>query len=135
MDKKQAKIGLAIGGVVVLGFVAYTMRKKSSTAASNTGGTIASGYNPNSGVSISNVGGSNGSNGTLIGNNIGNTYGGDTPIKFNSANGSIVNAITGQNVSPNSWQGTTNKSGSLTYLNGVLGGEGSSTLALQGVTY
>src|ERR1035437_4212246 len=131
MDKKQARTGLIIGGVIVLVVVAYTLRKKSS-ASTNTGGTIASGYNPQSGVSISNVGGSNGSNGTLIGNNIGNTYGGDTPIRFNSSNGSTVNAITGQTVSPNSWQGTTNKSGSPTYLNGVLGGEGSSTLALQG---
>lgn len=134
MDKKQAKVGLIVGGIIVLGLVAYTMRKK-STASANAGGTIASGYNPQSGVSISNVGGSNGSNGTLIGNNIANTYGGNTPIQFNSANGSTINAITGQTVSPNSWQGTTNKSGSLTYLNGVLGGEGSSTLALQGVTY
>src|ERR1035437_2552879 len=130
MDKKQARTGLVIGGIIVLVVVAYTLRKKSTTSAT-TGGTIAGGYNPQGGVSISNVGGSNGSNGTLIGNNIANTYGGDTPIQFNAANGSTINAITGQNVSPNSWQGTTNKSGSLTYLNGVLGGEGSSTLALQ----
>lgn len=134
MDKSEAKIGLVVGGIIVLAFVAYTLLKKPANQ-NPTGGGIAYGYDPSGGVSISNVGGSNGTNGTLLGNNIANTYGSNTPIVAGPTAGSAVNAITGQIVDPSSWQGTTNNSGAITYLNGELGGEGSSTLALQSVTY
>lgn len=133
---KSSKGLLIGGGVIVLGLAYYLYSNKAAAASSgSTGSVIGSGYSGQSPVSIANIGGSNGTNGTVIGNNIGNSFGGTTPISFDVANGTAINSNTGQQVDPSSWQGTTNKSGSLTYLNGALGGEGSSQLALQGVTY
>lgn len=134
---------LIVGGLLAVGVLGYVLFKKGKAAPSKaptqTGATgpytYTSGWNPTGGLTAANIGGSYAAGGSVNGAYIGNPGSGDTPIALNKLTGEIFNRNTMQPVSPSSWQGTTNKSGSVTYLNNELAGEGSSILGLQGVTY
>lgn len=132
-------IGLAIFGAGGTWLMLKRQKAATATATAPSGPLTVAGYDPTGG-GLSNIGGSLAQAGVVGGQNIGNpmpnqinTSG--APIGIDSVTGVITNLFTGQVVSPSSWQGTTNKSGSLTYLPNQLAGEGSSIGALQGVTY
>lgn len=132
VDKRTARLALA--GVAVLGLGGwYVLHKKSGTQASTQGSTGAiTGYDPSGGTEVGLIA-NEASNGVAYGNNIANSVQGSTPLA--TFDGTITNIDTGQATSPSSWQGTTNKSGSITYLSGELAGEGSGPLEYQGMTY
>jgi acid phosphatase class B len=133
VDKRTAR--LALGGVAVLGLVGYLILRNKSQAqnASQGGLTGITTYDPSGGIEIGTIA-NEASNGIAYGNNIANSVQGSEPIGV-SSNNTIINTNTGLPTSPSSWQGTTNKSGSLTYLSGELAGEGSGPLLFQGITY
>lgn len=142
--KRKEEVVLIFCSVAGLGVAAYALLRKPSASTANQSSTtmaIDSGYNPTGGLSVANVGGSQADGGTLGGVNIANSNLGSTPIGIDPLTGNVINTIESswENedviVDPSSWQGTTNSSGSPTYLNGELAGEGSSIAKLQGVTY
>lgn len=133
VDKRTARLALA--GVAVLGLGAwYYLHQKSKAQNSSQGSLQAvTGYDPSGGIEIGTIA-NEAANGTAYGNNIANSVQGSEPIGV-SSNDTIINTDTGLPTSPSSWQGTTNHSGSLTYLSGELAGEGSSPLMFQSMTY
>ena len=146
MKRKEELLIIGLSVLAAGGTLYLIHKQKNTTNASSDGAGGAVGpfnlaeWDPTAG-GLTNIGGSlakagvpNGSQ--WIGNpmpNQSNTSG--APIGIDPTTGQITNLITGQVVSPSSWQGTTNASGSLTYLPNQLAGEGSSIGALQGVTY
>src|ERR1700722_12100784 len=118
VDKRTAWLRLGTGAVVGLGGYFYLKSKSQPQGA--TQGTISAvtGYDPSGGIDIGTIA-NEAANGTAYGNNIANSVQGSAPIATD-ANGTIINTISGLPTSPSSWQGTTNKSGSLTYLSGEL---------------
>lgn len=137
MKRKEELLLVGLALVSAAAGVVYLSKNKASASTANTTGPFnyATGYDPTGGISIPNIGGSQALGGVVSGRSIGNSNIGDTPIGIDPLTGGVINTITHQSVDPSSWQGTTNSSGSLTYLNGILAGEGSSIGALQGVTY
>ncbi len=139
VDRKLL-IGAAALGILGVG---YVLLKKPAANSANTTGPfqVASGYDPTGGISLPNIGGSQAYGGVVTGASVGNSHIGDTPIGIDPITGQTINTIESGffgkpiPVDPSSWQGTTNSSGSLTYLNGELAGEGSGIAKLQGVTY
>jgi len=134
--KRKEELLLLFTAVLGVGFAGYNIYKQRQTASNATPmgpTTVASGYDP---TAVSNIGGSFGAtSGIPAGTNIANSQPNDTPIGVDPLTGNTINTISGQTVDPSSWQGTTNQSGSLTYLGNQLAGEGSSIAALQGETY
>ena len=99
---------LAIGATVVI-VGAYVLIKKKSSSSSST--SIVS--DPNASASVSLVGNPGSTGGNATGTNVGTSSTPDYSL----------------------WPGTTNKSGSITYIQGELAGEGSGPLLTQGSTY
>ena len=128
-------IGLAIVGAGASLWLIYKNKASASTANVTGPFTYATGYDPTGGISVANIGGSQALGGVVAGSLIGNSSPNATPIAPGPSPGSAINILTGLPVDPSSWQGTTNQSGSLTYLNNELAGEGSSSAALQAYTY
>lgn len=133
VDRRTAWLALSGVGVIGLGGYLY-LRSKSQPQGGSQGSLQAvTGYDPSGGIDIGTIA-NEAANGTAYGNNIANSVQGSEPIGVNN-NGTIINTNTGLPTSPSSWQGTTNKSGSLTYLSGELAGEGSGPLLFQKLIY
>lgn len=141
IDKRTGVVIVGGVGVLIVGYV--FLKKKASKNTNSLQGpfTYAAGYDPTGGISVANIGGSAAGPGLIGAGNVGNPITGTTPIGIDPTTGITINTVLSNwshqdvPVNPSSWQGTTNKSGSLTYLQGELAGEGSSIAALQGKTF